>query len=246
MYHCLTKIDVGLLGYKRHFSQLKETIIYLTNNKKEQMKIASILNVINANISLLKRLWFCSKNQLFHVEKNAFLLKNTFVWFQEKVENLFKWYSIRNNSSDYVDSYTVSNTLGFINQKEYFSNGGKAINANKKASKIIFPNSFAFNPSRINVGSLAYYSNPKKGLISNIYEVFCTQNIVNDNFIKFYFRTNFFNNLISSNKNTGVRDTFSLAKIPDVIFLITNKKEQEIISRLLHKLDMNISLLKRK
>ncbi|MBU4691243.1 hypothetical protein, partial [Mycoplasma zalophi] len=90
LYHSLTKIDVGLLGYKRHFSQLKETIIYLTNNEKEQIKIATVLNVINENVSLLKRLWFWQKNQLFYVEKTAFLLKNTFVWFQDKVKNLFK------------------------------------------------------------------------------------------------------------------------------------------------------------
>ncbi|MBU4692468.1 hypothetical protein KQ875_02565 [Mycoplasma zalophi] len=58
---------------------------------EEQNKIVCILNSLNSQISLLKRLWFCSKNQLFYVKKTAFLLKNTFVWFQDKVENLLNY-----------------------------------------------------------------------------------------------------------------------------------------------------------
>ncbi|MCU4117466.1 restriction endonuclease subunit S, partial [Mycoplasma zalophi] len=59
-------------------------------DKKEQEKISNTFNLFDTSISLLKRLWFCSKIQLFYVEKNAFSLKNTLVWFQQKVENLFK------------------------------------------------------------------------------------------------------------------------------------------------------------
>nr|WP_307928065.1 hypothetical protein [Mycoplasmopsis bovis] len=68
-------------------------------------------------------------------------------------------------------SYSVTNKDGFVNQNEYFDDGGKAVFADKKNSLIVSRNTFAYNPSRINVGSLALYKHSEMGLVSPIYEV---------------------------------------------------------------------------
>ena len=47
------------------------------------------------------------------------------------------------------ESYSVSNTEGFINQKDQFKYGGLVSIADKSKSIIVTPQTFAYNPARI-------------------------------------------------------------------------------------------------
>ena len=53
----------------------------------------------------------------------------------------------------------------------------------RKAYNIVQPNSFAYNPARINVGSIGYYKGVENVIVSSLYEVFQTDNYVNDRFL---------------------------------------------------------------
>nr|WP_272869782.1 restriction endonuclease subunit S [Mycoplasma miroungirhinis] len=252
----LNSIKLTSDGYNRDYIQKIQNLSLNITKLSEQNKIANFLNLLNnynnlikTKISKIENIKNTLLNKMFADETlfPAIRFKEfTNTWYQEKIDNLFKWYSIRNNESNNLTSYTISNTLGFINQKAYFLNGGKSVNANKNTSKSILPNSFAFNPSRIDVCSLAYYNNVEKGLISNIYEVFHTTNVIDDKFINFYFKTLHFSKLKSSNTNTGIRNTFSLKNIKDEVFFITNLDEQIQNSKLLNNINFSVSLLKRK
>ena len=66
--------------------------------------------------------------------------------------------------------WSVSNTLGFINSSDYFNK--KVASDNVENYKIVLPNFFAYNPSRINVGSIALNNTENIGIVSPMYVVF--------------------------------------------------------------------------
>ena len=71
------------------------------------------------------------------------------------------------------ESYSVSNTEGFVNQKNQFKNGGLVSVADKSKSIIVTPHSFAYNPGRIDIG---YQNLDKNVVISPMCEIFKAKN----------------------------------------------------------------------
>ncbi len=69
-----------------------------------------------------------------------------------------------------IQVWSVSNTQGFVNTEEYFEK--QVASANTSNYKIINPNYFAYNPSRINVGSIAFNESKNIGCVSPMYVVF--------------------------------------------------------------------------
>lgn len=66
--------------------------------------------------------------------------------------------------------WSVSNKHGFVNPEVHFSK--QVASEDKSNYKIIAPRYFAYNPSRINVGSLALNKNNETGCVSPMYVVF--------------------------------------------------------------------------
>ncbi len=73
-----------------------------------------------------------------------------------------------NNSITTV--YAISNIEGIIESSKYHVN--KIHSKNTSQYNIIEPNMFAYNPARLNIGSIAYLKNDKIGLVSPMYVVF--------------------------------------------------------------------------
>ena len=71
--------------------------------------------------------------------------------------------------------WSVSNKLGFINSADYFDK--EVPSDNLSAYKIVEPGHFAYNPARINVGSIALNTSNHKGAVSPMYIVFDIENI---------------------------------------------------------------------
>lgn len=66
--------------------------------------------------------------------------------------------------------WSVSNKYGFVKSEEYFDK--KIASKNTSNYRIIKPGYFAFNPSRINVGSIACNFTDSTGIVSPMYTVF--------------------------------------------------------------------------
>ncbi|MCS4537181.1 hypothetical protein NXS15_03515 [Mycoplasma sp. CSL7475-4] len=169
--------------------------------------------------------------------------KTTNAWEQKNSKEVIEIYSIKNKDNKSLRSFSVTNKHGFVLQKEFFSNGGIAVNGRKKNSKIIMKNSFAFNPSRINVGSIALFRFDENGLISNIYETFKTKNDVSENFMNLYFSTTYFKHVIQSNSSIGVRSKFTFKDDKCIYFAIPLIEEQNKIFLLINTINSSISLL---
>lgn len=70
--------------------------------------------------------------------------------------------------------WSVSNSLGFVPSEEYF--GNQVASEDISSYKLVPPGCFAYNPARINVGSVALNNTLETGAVSPMYTVFRLRN----------------------------------------------------------------------
>lgn len=167
-------------------------------------------------------------------------------WEQRKFSEITYLSGIKNKENKPYESYSISNEFGFIPQNEQFEHGGTMKTADKSMYYIVTQNSFAYNPARINVGSIGYYDKPDNVIVSSLYEVFKTTEIVNDKFLWHWFKSNQFNHLIEKYQEGGVRLYFYYDKLCKGAIELPTIDEQNKISNLLNGLDLFIILHQRK
>lgn len=76
----------------------------------------------------------------------------------------------KNKDSNDLKVYSVSNTRGFVPSEEYFDK--QVFSKDTNTYKLVHEEDFAYNPYRINVGSLGMLSEEKTVLVSPAYIVF--------------------------------------------------------------------------
>ena len=107
---------------------------------------------------------------------------------------------------------------------------------------IVSPNSFAYNPARINVGSLGYYDGNQDVIVSSLYEVFKTNEDTDDRFLLYWFKTDFFKKKIEQFQEGGVRLYFFYDKLCKCDMLRPSLAEQQAIASYFTSLDRQITL----
>lgn len=146
---------------------------YMPNSMTEQQHIADILSKWDEAVSLQEKLI-----EKLELQKKALvqkLLTPKDGWKKVKVGTLTKELSIRNKDNDCKNIKSVSNKFGFINQDEQFSKQ-VASQDTSNYKKVNYGN-VAYNPSRINVGSIAIYEDNLTCIVSPMYVVFKCINI---------------------------------------------------------------------
>jgi type I restriction enzyme S subunit len=141
-----------------------------------------------------------------------------------------------------LESYSISNEYGFIPQQEQFENGGTMAKADKKMYYIVTPDSFAYNPARINVGSIGYDDLDKDVIVSSLYVVFKTDANTHNPFLNYWFKTPMFKKMIELYQEGGVRLYFFYDKLCSCHFRRPSLKEQQRIASYFRSLDKQISL----
>ena len=137
-----------------------------------------------------------------------------------------------------LESYSITNEKGFVPQDEKFENGGTMRDADKKMYYIVSPQSFAYNPARINVGSIGYQNISKEVIVSSLYEVFKTTDDVDDRFLWHWFKSDSFQHLIEQLQEGGVRLYFYYDKLCQGQIALPSIEEQRLIGGYLDKLDV--------
>ena len=170
----------------------------------------------------------------------------TKAWEQRKFEDVTYLSGEKNHDNNIFESYSVTNDKGFVPQIEQFENGGTMATADKSMYYIVSKNSFAYNPARINVGSIGYYDKPEKVIVSSLYEVFKTINNINDRFLWHWFKSDAFQKMIEQYQEGGVRLYFYYDKLCICSIDIPEYEEQYMIGEMLDKLDNLITLHQRK
>ena len=167
-------------------------------------------------------------------------------WEQRKLGDFVEASGIRNKDNLQLESYSVSNDRGFVPQDEQFENGGTMRDADKTAYWIVEPGSFAYNPARINVGSIGYQSTRKNVIVSSLYEVFKTDRSCDDRFLWHWFKSSLFTKQIEMLQEGGVRLYFFFDKLQKSEIWMPNVDEQRIIGQQFDQLDSLITLHQRK
>jgi type I restriction enzyme S subunit len=167
-------------------------------------------------------------------------------WEQRKFSEITFPAGEKNKNNLELESYSITNADGFIPQNVKFENGGTMREANKSMYYIVSPNSFAYNPARINIGSIGYQNFDRNVIVSSLYEVFKTTNEINDIFLWYWFRSNNFKRLIEQLQEGGVRLYFYYDKLCMGSIYTPTIKEQCKIGVLLENIDNLITLHQRK
>ena len=144
---------------------LKELPLYFPTIA-EQKTISFFLNLLDKRIQTQNKII----EDLISIEK----LIIDHVFGQQATDSLSAFISEineRNKAEEPLDVYSVSNRLGFIPQSEQFEDKEIASN-NKQHYKIATNSTFAYNPARINVGSIGFYSGRKPVIVSPMYVCF--------------------------------------------------------------------------
>ena len=167
-------------------------------------------------------------------------------WEQRKFVDFVEASGIRNKDNLQLESYSVSNDRGFVPQDEQFENGGTMRDADKTAYWIVESGSFAYNPARINVGSIGYQSTRKNVIVSSLYEVFKTDHSCDDRFLWHWFKSSLFTKQIEMLQEGGVRLYFFFDKLQKSEIWMPNVDEQRKIGQQFDQLDSLITLHQRK
>ena len=161
-----------------------------------------------------------------------------------KLRNLVTEYSLRNRNGSCTDVYSVTNSQGFIPSTDYFSK--EVFSKDLTTYKIVKKGMIAYNPSRINVGSIALYHGETFGVISPMYIVLKTKNGLNEKFFMYYVKTSLFNQHIKSQLSGSVRETLKFNDLCAIKIDLPSYDEQNTIVKVLETADKEIELLEKK
>ena len=196
-------------------------------NRDEQLKLVNMFNLLDKKIELqsqkieaLKLYKMCIKNIMFNGEK----------YTKTKLKYILKKWNEKNKNKEYDYVESVSNKHGFISQNEQFEDRNVA-SRDKSNYYIIRKNVFAYNPSRLDVGSLALKDNDLVSLVSPLYECFTTNQ--NVNFMLEWFDSNEFKKGTFTKFEGGVRNTLSFTNLCEINISLPTITEQNKIANIL-------------
>lgn len=133
----------------------------------EQTKIAEILMKWDEAIELQEKFLYALEIKRTAILQSLFSKEKCSNWI--KLSDYVKEVSNRNNI-DCQNVKSVSNKNGFIDQASQFSKQVASEDVSKY--KVVTKGCVAYNPSRINVGSIAIYNGDVPGIVSPMYVVF--------------------------------------------------------------------------
>ena len=238
-------------------SALQDTGIVYPKSENEQAQIGKYFQSLDHLITLHQRKY----EKLTNVKKSMLekmFPKNasnypeirfrgfTDAWEQRKFSDITFPAGEKNRDNLPLESYSITNEHGFVPQDEKFENGGTMREADKRMYYIVSPNSFAYNPARINVGSIGYQNVGKNVIVSSLYEVFKTSEDVDDRLLWHWFKSPDFQKLIMQLQEGGVRLYFYYDKLCVGEVSLPSLEEQHKIGKLFDTLDHLITLHQRK
>ena len=148
--------------------------------------------------------------------------------------------SLRNNGAcDNVLS--VSNSKGFIPQDEQF--GREVASKDRSNYKVIGQGEFAYNPSRVNVGSIDLLTTHESGILSPMYVVFKCNNDLDNRYLYHFLKSDLFLQLIPKYTQGSVRDSLSFDGLCSMKLFIPTLEEQLVYAQALDSIDDYIKKL---
>ena len=220
--------------YGEHLKGVKTINPCLT----EQKKIASLLTLLDKRIATQNKIIEDLKMLKYAIiEMEYGQMAKSISHIGDFIEQISK----RNKDSAIKNVLSVSNSQGFIQQSEQFEN---RIVASDDTSnyKIVERNDFAFNPARINVGSIARLTTFERGIVSPMYICFRTKDILFPEYLDYYFESKQFFTEIQKRLEGSVRQCLSFEGLCNIPFSLPSIEMQQRIGKRLFTLGQKIKM----
>lgn len=202
---------------------------------EEQTDIAVFLEKIDERIEIQNKIIEDLKVLKKELCNRAFS-KGSAVRLGELIEEV----TVRNKSNACDNVLSVSNKMGFIKQSEQFEDRTIA-SENKSSYKVVTKGCFAYNPARINVGSIALLSSHSMGIISPMYVCFKAKNVLDSTYLSFYYQSDFFARELQKKLEGSVRQCLTYENMREIIIPYVNIERQREIATTLNRFTMLIA-----
>ena len=231
--------------YSKQLSNLKIEIPSL----EEQQKIGDFFMLLDKRIEQQEQKIALLKDYKKAMMQKIFSQKIRFKdqnrndypdWEEKKLGEIIYRNSKKNKDQKYTLIQSISNKYGFVNQEDYFED--RRVGSLDVSNYYVINNGcFAYNPSRIDVGSLAYKNDNDISIISPLYVSFKgNAKYINDKFLLGWLFSHKFVGKLGRLFEGSVRNTLSYDSLITISIDIPSLSEQEKIASFLTRIDFNI------
>ena len=161
-------------------------------------------------------------------------------WQLKKLGDFISEYSVKNRCNETIPVYSVTNSQGFC--KEYFNK--EVASQDKSTYKIVPYGCFAYNPSRINVGSVDWQNKEERVIVSPLYNVFSVSENLNQDFLLYFIKSNGTMGIINTLATGTVRLNLKLSMLKEFPITVPPLSDQQSIVDELNTINELIRLKK--
>ena len=226
-----------------NFEQIRSFPISLPSIN-EQNKLTCLLDKINERIATQVRLIEDLKKLRCAIVEKMFKQSKA----NGRLGDFIEQVSVRNKNDLYSNVLSVSNKQGFVKQSEQFEDRTVA-SEDTSNYKIVKRNNFAYNPARINVGSIARLTKFDVGIVSPMYVCFRTKASIIPEYMEAFFTSQQFFYEMMKRLEGSVRLCLSYEGLCNIPVYIPDMNKQiamgQNISLILSKIGLEIEYLGR-
>ena len=210
------------------------------SNENDQLKISNILSALDkkilTQIKIIGDYNSLKKGIIQHIFNVNYEFPNV------HLKAVLKEISQKNKNRDNIDVLSVSNSLGFIKQSEQFEDREIA-SADTSNYKIVNKNEYAYNPARINVGSIARLQSCDCGIVSPMYTVFKTDiSKISYEYFDLFLQSSTFQKQLNQKLEGSVRQCLTFASMQNILIELPPLEMQIEISEKMKFIDSKIKI----
>ena len=220
LYCCLANDDFvsyvmsGAKGVKMPRGDKQHILSYNLGvpSVQEQRRIAELVSLLEKRISAQSKIIEELTTLRSALLEKVFQVSNPTL----EVGAIAHQTSERNKLYRYSNVLSVSNRFGFINQSEQFEDRNVASD-DVRNYKVVHRGDFAYNPARINVGSIAMLKSFESGIVSPMYICFQVDDtIVDPSFFELFLETKAFKDEMEIRLEGSVRRCLSFEALCEI------------------------------
>ncbi|TNH29407.1 restriction endonuclease subunit S, partial [Testudinibacter sp. TR-2022] len=229
-----------------------KSLIFFFPPLPEQTKIAQILttwdNAIRTTEQLIQnseqqkqalmQQLLTGKKRLFDENGKRFSGE----WEKVRLGDLLNEVKARNQNDAIQRVLSVTNHSGFVLPEEQFSK--RVASENVSNYKVVKQGQFAYNPSRLNVGSFTRLDKFSDGILSPMYVVFAVKSSLNSDFFLYWMQSHEAKQRIKNSTQGSVRESVGFDALCSFPLRIPPLLEQQKIAAVLTAADNEIDTLK--
>lgn len=191
--------------------------------------------------SIKKRIETVRRGEIPEGYKNAHPYIIPLDWQVKKVGRITTRISRLNKDDKERPAYSINNRKGFVPQSEQFEEGSYQ-GLDKSAYKVVQKGEFAYNPARVNVGSIGRLRDIDEVIVSSLYVCISVNDEIDGEFFNYWTKTRDFYKETVRNTEGSVREYLFYENFSNMRIPVPRVSEQQKIAEILATCDRVIEL----